>query len=124
MSTHYAVRPRPGDNKPPKGIRRGAEDLINVPATALPSFYVPAKAAVKAAQGDTREAKKYIKDVKDTSVVYNLATGNVKKAGKLAEEHPGFAALEVAGAKGTLGRAGSRAVPCTRTRPHSRAGRG
>jgi len=86
------------------------KDVINLPATVLPSLYVPADAAVKAAKGDTSAAKKLARDVKDTSVVYNVATGNLKKAARLAEEHPGLAALEVVGTKGAVGRGAGRTV--------------
>ncbi len=93
---------------------RVAKDLINFPAVAVPSVYVPAKAAVQAATGNTRPAKQFIRDFKDQDPIYNLLTGNVDKALELANEHPGFAALEGTGflrggdvAAGRVGRSGA-----------------
>lgn len=76
---------------------RIVKDFANAPAQVLPSAWVPLKAAIKAAGGDTREAKQFLRDFKRTDPIYNLATGNVKKALRLANEHPGFAVLEGTG---------------------------
>ncbi len=98
----------------PKGtrkfIRRAAEDLVNVPAQAVPSLYVPAAAAVEHAKGRPERGRKFLKDVKEGDPLYALATGDFKRAGKLANEHPGFAALEAYGAKGMAGRTAGRAM--------------
>jgi hypothetical protein len=105
-----------------KGAGRFAQDLVNFPAQAIPSLYVPAAAAVEAAQGRPERGKKLIKDIKKSDPVYNVvaagveaaqgdtktAKRNLNRAKKAASEHPGFTALEVYGVKGTVGRAGGR----------------
>lgn len=91
-------------------VRRAVEDAINFPAQAVPSLYVPAAAAVELAQGKPARAKKLVKDIKEQDPLYALATGDVKRAGKLAAEHPGFAALEAYGAKGAVGRGAGRVL--------------
>lgn len=105
--------------KPLKTLaKRSARDLRSFPVQAVTGSYYTGRAAVKAAKGDTREAKKLLRDFEDTSVAYNLAAAgveaakgdfkdageHVKKAGKSAYAHPGFAALEVGGTAGTAGR--------------------
>jgi hypothetical protein len=129
------------------GADRALKDLVNFPAQALPSAYVPAAGLVEAAQGRPQRIKKFAKDFKQTDPVYNTgaalvekakgndkaAASHLKKAGKSASEHPGFTALEAYGVKGTLGRAldvqGGRvsqarqaSAPRPRTAPRRRAG--
>ena len=105
-----------------KYLERFAQDLINFPAQAVPSVYVPAKAINKAAQGDPSELKAYAKDIDEHDPLYNAAAGVVeslggdKKAAKRrwdtalreAGKHPGFTALELYGAKGVIGRGTGR----------------
>jgi hypothetical protein len=107
-----------------RATKAAGEDAVNLPATALPSLYVPADAAVQAARGNTKPAKKFIADVKQTDPIYaavnagvHLAKGDtqgakreIERAGNLAEEHPGFTAVEVLGAKGAIGRGTGRGV--------------
>jgi hypothetical protein len=87
---------------------RFVKDIVNLPAQAVPSVYVPVAAAVEAVKGRPGRARKFAKDIKESDPIYNLATGKPKKALKLAKEHPGFTAVEVAGAKGTVGRGATR----------------
>lgn len=100
---------------------RVAKDLVNLPAQVVPSLYVPAAAAVEAARGKPARAKKLWKDVKATDPVVNLAMGKPKKALELAKEHPGFAAAEVAGLKGTVGRGVTKVQRVAGKRPTVRA---
>lgn len=111
--------------KPAKTLlERSAKDLRSFPTQAVPGAYYAGRAGVKAVKGDTKEAEKIFKEFKETSPVYNVgaaavkaATGDtkgagkhLKKAGKSAYEHPGFAALEVGGAAGTAGRVAGTAA--------------
>jgi hypothetical protein len=101
------------------GIKRGSaaelpvravHDLINAPAQVIPSLYVPAKAALKAAGGNPSELKQLGKDIAANDPIYNLVTGNVSKALKLANEHPGYAALEGRGFVTGIDQAAGRAA--------------
>jgi hypothetical protein len=101
-----------------KLIGRAAEDLVNAPAQAVPSVYVPAAGLFEAAKGRPQRIKQFAKDFKQSDPVYNaLAAATFKtvgddkaakshwsKAKKAAAAHPGFTALEVAGGRGVLGR--------------------
>lgn len=107
----------------PKAVTRTLEDLINFPAQAIPSVYVPAAAAVEAARGRPQRGKKLLKDLPRTDPVAALVTGHPKRALKLAEEHPGFTALEAIGVKGTAGRAVTRAQEVAGARPTVRPAR-
>lgn len=109
--------------KAPKGVERTLKDLINFPAQAIPSVYVPAAAAVEAARGRPQRGKKLLKDLPRSDPVAALVTGHPKRALKLAEEHPGFTALEVLGAKGTAGRGVTRAQEAAGARPTVRPAR-
>lgn len=99
-----------GPLKPGKFAQRFAKDLVNFPAVAVPSVYVPAAAAVEAVKGDTSRGKKLLHDLPHTDPVAALVTGHPKRALKIANEHPGFAALEGYGAKGAIGRGAGRAM--------------
>lgn len=108
-----------------KLLGRAAEDAVNLPAQAVPSVYVPV-AGVKEAvlDGDPKRLKKLLKDVDETSVIYNLAAAGVeavggdskaakqrlKQAKESAEEHPGFAVAELVGAKAVAGRSAGSAA--------------
>lgn len=113
----------PGSVKAPAGVSRTLKDLINFPAQAVPSVYVPAAAAREAlpkavgGRGDTSRGKKLLKDLPHTDPVAALVTGHPGRAAKLAEEHPGFAAIEAVGVKGTAGRGVTRAQELAGKRP-------
>lgn len=110
--------------KAEKLLERGAKDLINFPAQAIPSVYVPVAGAVEAAKGDSSRLKKLAKDIDEGDPLYNLGAAAVeaaggdsksakkrlKQAGEAAYEHPGFAALEAVGVKGATGRTTSRGL--------------
>lgn len=100
----------PSAQKAPKAVVRTLKDLVNVPATIVPSLYVPAAAAVEAAHGRPQRARQFVKDVKRTDPIVALASGHPGKAARLVSEHPGYAGLEVAGLAGGLGRGAGRAV--------------
>lgn len=118
-----------------KLIERGVKDVINLPAQAVPSLYVPVAAAVEAAKGRPERAKKLGKDIQETDPLYatgeaavKLATGDtkgagksIKRAGKLASEHPGFTAVEAMGVKGTIGRGATRVQRAAGKNPTRRA---
>lgn len=128
FATIFASKLVPGFGLAPKdaktAVERTAKDAINFPAQVIPSAYVPTAAAVEAAGGDTKRLKQYLKDVDEHDPIYNTiqaaykaATGDSKgakkaigEAGKAASEHPGLTALEVIGAKGTLGRGGGKVM--------------
>ena len=94
-----------------KGLaKRFTEDIANLPSTALPAVYVPARAAARAIEGDTSELEDYVEDVTETDPLVSLATGHPGRALEQVKEHPGFAAVEVLGAKGAAGRAAGRAA--------------
>ena len=105
-----ATAPNPRKLKDVRELRNAVEDLINFPAVAVPSLYVPAASLVEAARGDSRRGKQFLKDVQETDPIYNLVTGKPGKALELAREHPGFTAIEVAGLKGAAGRTAGRVV--------------
>jgi hypothetical protein len=113
----------PHGTKSPKIVTRTLKDLFNFPAQAIPSVYVPAAAAVEAVQGRPARGKKLLHDLPHSDPVAALVTGHPKRALKLAEEHPGFTALEALGAKGTAGRGVTRAQEATGARPTVRAPR-
>lgn len=109
----------PGAKDVSKVLRNAIDDLIELPAQAAPSVYMPAKAAVKAVTGDTKEIKKLASDYAKGSAVALLAQGKVKEAGKAAVKHPVYTALELRGIKAVGGRsagAAMRAVPGTTRR--------
>lgn len=109
-----AIQPRKVAVKDmPKVAQNAIKDAINAPAQALPSLVVPVSAAAKATRGDTAELKKYAKDIEKNDPVYAAATGNFKKAGRLAKEHPGFTAAEVVGGARALDRGIGRVVRAT-----------
>lgn len=95
----------------PKVFRKGLEDFINFPSTAIPSAYVPVHAAVQAARGNTKPAEEYWKGIQESDPLYAAgeagvkaakgdskgAKKSIKRARDLAAEHPGFTALEVYG---------------------------
>jgi hypothetical protein len=102
-------------------------DAANLPAQVVPSLYVPAKAAVQAAGGNTKPAKKILRDLNKHDPFVNLAAaggdilkGNTHAAGKrwkaalkAANEHPGYTLAEGRGISGALDRglgAGARAA--------------
>lgn len=103
---------------------RAVKDAINLPATVVPSIYVPTAGAVEAAQGRPERLKKFGEDLKQHDPVYNTAAaavqavrGNEKaakshfnKAKKAASEHPGFTAAEFYGVRGAAGRAAGASV--------------
>lgn len=89
---------------------RALKDAINFPAQAIPSVYVPVAAAVEAVGGDSSRGRKLLHDLPHTDAGAALLTGHPKRALKLADEHPGFAALEAYGAKGVVGRGAGRAL--------------
>lgn len=103
-------------------IVRAIKDAINLPAQAVSSLYVPAAGVVEAIKGHPERLKKVGHDISTTDPVYAAGEAVVKgvrgdtkgavKAGKravkLANEHPGFTAVEVAGLKGTVGRGVTR----------------
>lgn len=105
-------------------VGRAAKDVVNFPAQAIPSVYVPVAAVVEAAKGDTKRIKKLAKDIDEQDPFYNLgaaaveaAGGDTKSAGKrlkkakhLADEHPGFTLIEGAGVKGTVGRGAGKVM--------------
>jgi hypothetical protein len=114
-----------GDIKPSlpgKALR----DFANAPAQFIPSVYIPVAGTVEAIhhpRHPDRLAKFYSDANKSDPVLnavaaaYDVATGDKKSAGKrwehtkqAASEHPGFTFLEVAGAKGVLGRGAGAAV--------------
>jgi hypothetical protein len=98
------------------------KDAINLPANAIPAVYEPGAAVVEAAQGDTKRAKRVVENVKQNDPIYNTvaagvakvkgddraARSHIRKAGKSIEDHPGYFLAEVAGVKGTAGRAAGR----------------
>ena len=103
---------------------RVGKDLVNLPAQALPSLYVPAAGLVEAAQGDPERLQRFAKDFDRTDPVWNLAAAAVEGAGgdhdaaqerlrrarDAALEHPGLTALEAFGvAKGVSHGAGALA---------------
>src|SRR5918998_4958136 len=113
---------------------RFAKDIINLPAQAIPSLYVPIAGAVEAARGRPERLRQLGKDIKRSDPLYAAGeavvkgvTGDTKgakkaagRAVKLAKEHPGFTAVEVAGAKGTVGRGVTRAQRVAGKRPTTR----
>lgn len=96
------------DNEPAEILKRAGKDIANVPAAAVPSAYQIGRAGVHLAKGDDKPAKQLLKDIKENDPLYAAVTGDLKRAAKLASEHPGFTALEVAGAKGLVGRGAGR----------------
>jgi hypothetical protein len=56
----------PQQVKSPKLLNNAAKDVINLPAQALPGVVQPAEAVVAASKGDTKPAKKYLKQVTDS----------------------------------------------------------
>lgn len=114
---------------------RFVKDIVNLPAQVVPSLYVPAAAAVEAIKGRPQRLKQLGKDIQKTDPVYAAGeavvkgvTGDAKgakKAGsralRLAREHPGFTAVELAGAKGTVGRGVTRTQQLAGRKPTRRA---
>lgn len=90
--------------------QRLVEDLVNIPAQAIPSLYVTGAAAYEAAKGDTSRGAKLLKDLPHTSPTAALVTGHPGRALKIADEHPGFALAEAYGVKGAVGRTAGRAA--------------
>jgi hypothetical protein len=111
----------------PKLLRKGLEDFINFPATAIPSGYVPVHAGVQAARGNTKPAEEYWKGVQESDAVYAAGEAGVKfvkgdtkgakkslaRARDLASEHPGFTAMEVYGLGRGLDRGAGAGVRAT-----------
>jgi len=128
FATIFASNAVPGLSIAPKKVKKIGEntvkDAINFPAQIVPSAYVPTAAAIEAASGNPERLKKYLKDIDENDPLFNVAqaaykaaTGDSKgakkaigEAGKAASEHPGLTALEVVGAKGTLGRGGGKVM--------------
>lgn len=79
-------------------------DLLSLPAQVVPSLYLTGKAGVKAATGDTGEAKNLINEYLQTSALPALATGHIGEALSRAGEHPLYTLLEGAAVKAGLGR--------------------
>lgn len=121
--SHTATILAPRAVKAPKAVGRTLKDLVNFPAVAIPSAYVPAAAAVEAVRGKPARGKKLLKDLPKTDPVAALVTGHPKRALKLAEEHPGFAAIEAVGVKGTTGRGVTRAQELAGAHPTVRPAR-
>lgn len=96
--------------KAPKIVGRTLKDIVNFPAQAIPSTYVPAAALVELARGKPARGKKLLHDLPHTDAGAALITGHPGRALKLAEEHPGFAALEGIGVKGVAGRGAGRVM--------------
>lgn len=99
-------------------------DVAMAPSAIVSSVYVPAKAAAQAAGGDTRGLREYGRGIQQSDPLYAVgeaivrgATGDTKgagesisRAGRLANEHPGFAAAELYGVVKSLSRGTSRAI--------------
>jgi hypothetical protein len=98
--------------------QRLAKDLINAPAQAIPSIWVPVSGAVEAVQGHPEKIKQFAHQINTSDPAFNLvaavadaAKGDIKGAGKrlkatkdLANAHPGFTLLEAMGVRGVAGR--------------------
>lgn len=82
---------------------RVAKDALTIPQVAPTALYELLAAGLDLTGGDTAKARKLASELKE-SVTYKLLSGDVKGALKLAEEHPGFAALEALGVEGVIGR--------------------
>lgn len=97
-----------------KVASNAVKDVVDLPANAPASVYLPGKAAVQAATGNTKPGKALVKQIKQTDPVALTLQGKIGKALKAAEAHPVYTALEARGAKAVLGRstgAAMRAVP-------------
>lgn len=99
-----------GVDAPAQFMQRAARDVVNFPAQAIPSLYVPAAAGVEAARGDSSRLNEVIEGIKTQDPVYAALTGDFSRAAELASEHPGYTALEVYGLKGAVGRGVGRIV--------------
>jgi hypothetical protein len=111
------------------------KDVVNLPAQAVPSVYVPVAGVAEAAQGRPRRLQEFKGMVQEHDPVYaageavvKTVKGDLKGAKKAAKrsiekanEHPGFAAAEVYGLKGTVGRGVTRGQELTGRRPTRRA---
>jgi hypothetical protein len=85
---------------------RAGKEILDIVANAPTSAYMAGDAAVSAAKGDSRKAKKLWQDFKDTSAVSAAVSGNLKEAAKRTAERPITTALELSGAKALVGRTG------------------
>jgi hypothetical protein len=105
---------------------RAFKDVLNAPAQAAPSLYVPAAGVVEFLRGHPERIKQFGKDISKSDPIYNLAAAGIdaakgnKKAGerferfkKSASEHPGFLVLEATAARGVVGRGAGGAVRTT-----------
>lgn len=93
-----------------EGPKRLTEDAVNLAPSAVSGTYVYGRAGAKALTGDTKEAKEVIKGIQRDDPLYAAATGDFKRALKLANEHPGFAAAEAFGVARGLDRGAGRTV--------------
>jgi len=87
-------------------VKEATEIIGSTPA----GIYMTAAAAKEAAEGNPERAKKLWKDFKDTSALSAAVSGNLKEAGKRAQERPLTTALELSGAKALVGRSAGTAA--------------
>lgn len=87
-----------------------AEDLLDLPAQTVPALYMPAAAAVEAAQGDTSRAEDLWKSYVETGLLPAIASGDLGEVGEAVSEHPLFALLEARGAQALVGRGAGAAL--------------
>jgi hypothetical protein len=106
---------------PGKLAGRAFKDVVNVPAQAIPSAYVPLAGSWEALHGHPQRLRQFLKAVDTKDPAYNTgaaaidalagdtkgAAGRLHAAKKSAIEHPGIAVMEAVGVRGGLGRGAS-----------------
>jgi hypothetical protein len=114
--------------RPRKIVQNTGKDVYQAPIQVVPSLVQTAGVANEARKGNFKPLKQMAKDIDAHDPVWNAAMAPValargdakgalkrlKAAAKAAEEHPGFTALELYGAKGGAGRLFTRGANTVR----------
>jgi hypothetical protein len=92
------------------------KDLVSLPANVVLGTYYMGKAGVKAAAGDSSEAKQLWRDYKETDPIALAAQGRFVESMEQVREHPLLAGLTVYGAGAVASRGLARAGGMERRR--------
>jgi len=99
-----------GSKAPKRLIKNGIKDFANAATQIIPSVYEPVAAAVEASTGHHQRQNELGKQILNTDPIALAAQGRGKDLKKQLSDHPGYALLEAAGAKGVLGRGAGRVM--------------
>lgn len=92
-------------------VGNAAQDILELPAAAVPSTFLLGQGIVKAIGGDDSMLKAQLNDYVDSGFLPGLAKGDIDQAVTALKEHPVFSALEAYGAGSVVDRGVGLTLP-------------